>query len=86
MDRQCLPVKSLAFADGASDKQVRQEFHFQPFGPVPLALIAAATGDVEAKAAGFEAKLLGLFGGGKHLTDFVKRPSVRRRIAPRRTP
>src|SRR5213594_171991 len=78
MDRQCLPVKSLAFADGASDKQVGQEFHFQPLDALTLAFLAPAAGYIEAETASLEAELPGLFGGGKDLADFVEGAGVRR--------
>jgi len=67
-------LNRLPSADGARDKQVGQELHFQPLDALAPTFLAAAAGHIEAKAAGFEAKLTGLFVAAKTLRISSKAP------------
>src|SRR5262245_2516437 len=75
-DGKRLAIEALAFAHGAVDEQVGEEFHFQPLETLALTLFAAAAGDVEAEAVGLEAELFGFLGGGKNLANLVEDAGV----------
>src|SRR5262245_48758565 len=76
---QRLAVESLSLARLAGDEQIGQKVHLQPLNAVALTLFAAATGNVEAEAAGFEAELFRFLCSGKHFADLIEGAGVCRR-------
>ena len=77
-------LNRCAAARRARHEQVGQKVHFDLPHALPLALFAAAAGDVEAEAADLVAALLRLARGGEDLANLVEQAGVGRRVAARR--
>src|SRR5205807_8682887 len=75
-DPQDLGAVAPALARLARDVDVLEEVHLELLEAVPLARLAAPTGNVEGEGPGREAKGPGLGLGGEQLADLVERLDV----------
>src|SRR5450759_3968824 len=85
VDLERFPVIALALADLARDIDVGQELHLDLEDTVALAVLAAATFDVEAEAARLVSPNPGLLRAGEEIADRGEEAGVSSRVRSRRS-
>ena len=72
-------LEPVAFAGGASDKDIGEELHRDFFIAHPPAALASSASGIEGEGGGGKARALGLFSGGVEFADQIVNIKVKER-------